>query len=173
MSKALRNYRDFDIGWASYTEYSFAQLEYSTNPAVITDTEKTFFATGFDDKRDSDGTGTGSTLYLALQLFNENGYLNSDGVSSTFWGTLSHELSHMIDAERGVSVAAPEENSRSAEDAAVSFQDIITLEIEEYFNNKGLNVKIPLRNSYDNLVTEGVQALDKKTKKWLDKKKKG
>ncbi len=143
-AKRANLYSQHEAGPISFREYQ-AATEVGANPTVISDSgkealrakEKNEIST---DKSNSDGTGTGSTLYIDLEGVEAAHSKNTKGAfsmrksysnnSTNFWGALSHEIFHMESANNGTQ-NDPDQSSASHEQEAVEYEDKVTTEINQ------------------------------------------
>lgn len=131
----------------SWTEFRL-MTNPSDNPGVISSTGiKALRAKErgghSNDKKNSDGTGTNSILYISLEEtekafdkesqggFGIRSNYNKKGSKSTnFWGLLAHEMFHMWSADTGTQNDVDESRAKQEQDA-VDYENIVTDEINK------------------------------------------
>lgn len=147
---------DMLSGKVSEKEYN-ARTTVTNNPTVISDSEKGAWKMGGTDdaKASTPGVGAGSTLYISLgdkgvpHDLNLAPMVGGDGNESTSgWGLIAHEFSHMDDADKGLESPANAPDKQADEEKAVNFENKVTDQVNEYMDNNGNNTQFDQRKGY-------------------------
>ncbi|MEQ9403976.1 MAG: DUF6443 domain-containing protein [Cyclobacteriaceae bacterium] len=129
--------------------------EFGKNPAVLDDSEKFYGVNGeLDDRQSSNGIGTGSTMYIARDAFDEdpaaNPNNNPGGSGNTsLYGVIAHETSHQVDADDGVRTPVGEDKTGAGENRAISRENTVITEVNKFLKDNGINFQFELRKTDD------------------------
>jgi len=126
-----------------------SETHVTSNPSVISDSEKNAWRLGGSDdgKASTPGVGSNTTFYISLSELPTD-FNSPTGKSTSVWGAVAHEISHMSDDDRGLSQPANDSNKSKDENRAVKKENDVTDQINAFLKKNGVSFQFQKRESY-------------------------
>lgn len=126
-----------------------AETHVTSNPRVISDSEKNAWKAGGSDdgKASTPGVGSNSTFYIAIDELPTD-FNSPTGNSTSVWGAITHEISHMSDDDKGLSQPANDSDKSKDENRAVKKENDVTDQINSFLKNNGVSFQFQKREKY-------------------------